>query len=81
MFKRKFAVSGLLNLDYEGDSSLGTPEGKGLARVLERDGVHVLEITIGTTLGHPTAKLSFLIRVVKIDDRPLKKYVRGCGDR
>ena len=68
MFKRELGVSRLLDLDHERHSSLRTPKRERLARVLVRDGVHVLEVAIRTVLDHAASKLGLLIRVVEIDD-------------
>src|ERR1039458_3304084 len=78
MFIRELGVSRLLDLDYERHSPLGAAKRERLARVLERDGVHVLEIAIRTALDHTATKLGLLIRVVEIDDGERNPRIASC---
>ena len=68
MLKRELRVSRLLDLDYERYPSFGAAERERLACVLVRDGVHVLEIAIGTALDDATTKLGLFVGIVEIDD-------------
>lgn len=78
MFKRELGVSRLLDLDHERHSSFGAAKRERLARVLERDGVHVLEIAIRTALDHAATKLGLLIGIVEIDDRECDTRIAWC---
>src|SRR6266403_2390988 len=68
MLERELAVTRLLEFDHEDHSPLRAAKGEWLARVLERDGVHVLQVGVRATLDHASSKLGFLIRVVEVDD-------------
>src|SRR5713226_5175018 len=78
MFKRELGVSRLLDLDHQRHSSFGAAERKGLPRVLERDGIDVLEIAIRTALDHAATKLGVLIGIVEIDDGECNPRVALC---
>ena len=78
MFKRELGVSRLLDLDHERHSPLGAAERERLARVLVRDGIHELEIAIGTALDHATTKLCLFIRVVEIDNGERDTRIASC---
>jgi hypothetical protein len=78
MFKRELGVSRLLDLDHERHSPLGAAKRERLARVLERDGVQVLEIAIRTALDHAATKLGLLIRVVEINDGECDTRIASC---
>src|SRR6516162_961669 len=68
MFERKLSVSLFVDLDHERNSSFRIAKRKRFACVLLRDGIHVLEIVIGTALDHSTTKLHFLVGIVEIND-------------
>src|SRR5690242_18719972 len=66
MFKRQLRVSRLLDLDHECNSAVRAAKRERLACVLVRDGVHVLEVAIGASLDHASAKLRLLIWVAEV---------------
>jgi hypothetical protein len=59
MFERKLGVARLLKFDHERDSPLRAAKRERLARVLERDRVHVLQVAIRATLDCAPSKLGF----------------------
>ena len=68
MLERELGVARLVKFDHERHSPLRAAKREWLARVLERDWVHVLEVAIGATLDHAPSKLGFLVRVEEVDD-------------
>src|ERR1035441_4052050 len=59
--KGQLGVSRLFDLDHERHSSLGAAKRERLVGVLERNGVHVLEVAVRTALDHTASKLGLLI--------------------
>ena len=78
MFKRELGVSRLLDRDHERHSSFGAAERERLACVLERDGVHVLEIAVRAALDYAATKLGLLIGIVEIDDGKCDTRIASC---
>jgi hypothetical protein len=68
MFKEELCVSRLLYLDHERHSPFPDAKWERFTCVLDRDWVYVLAIAIRSALYNPPTKLSFLIRVVEINN-------------
>jgi len=72
--KRELGVSCLLDLNHEPNSPFWAAERERLTCVLLGDGIHILELAIGTSLDHAATKLGFLIRIVETDN--LERHTR-----
>jgi hypothetical protein len=65
----QLGIAHLVDSDDEGYATRWAPHREWLPDVLVRDGIHDLEVVVGTALYDAAAELHLLVRIVEIHDR------------
>jgi len=67
VLERQLGVTRFLNFDNQSDSSFGIAKREGLSSVFMRNGIHDLQIWVGSALDHAAADLDFLVGIGEVD--------------